>query len=96
MDISCIPKAKGFVYLAAVVDWFSRRVLAWRLSITLDIAFCVEAVEEATVKYGKTEIFNTPLSVIAAQCPAGQWIREANSHRWHLSRCSKMPISLSQ
>lgn len=59
MDITYVPMAKGFVYLAAVVDWFSRRVLSWRLSITLDTAFCIEAVEEAMAKYGKPEIFNT-------------------------------------
>lgn len=59
MDITYIPMAKGFVYLAAVVDWFSRRVLSWRLSITLDTAFCIEAVQEAMAKYGKPEIFNT-------------------------------------
>jgi putative transposase len=47
MDITYIPMARGFVYLAAVVDWFSRRVLAWRLSITLEVEFCLEAVEEA-------------------------------------------------
>ncbi len=51
--------ARGFVYLAAVVDWFSRRVLAWRLSITLEAAFCIEAVEEALTRYGCPEIFNT-------------------------------------
>lgn len=59
MDISYIPMARGFVYLAAVVDWFSRKVLAWKLSITLDTTFCLEAVEEALTKYGKPEIFNT-------------------------------------
>ena len=59
MDITYIPMAKGFVYLAAVVDWFSRRVLSWRLSITLDTAFYIEAVQEALAKYGKPEIFNT-------------------------------------
>lgn len=59
MDISYIPMARGFVYLAAVVDWFSRKVLAWKLSITLDTTFCIEAVEEALAKYGKPEIFNT-------------------------------------
>ena len=58
-DITYIPMARGFVYLAAVVDWFSRKVLAWRLSITLDAAFCIEAVEEAIARYGKPEIFNT-------------------------------------
>ena len=59
MDISYIPMARGFAYLAAVIDWFSRKVLAWKLSITLDTGFCIEAVEEALAKYGKPEIFNT-------------------------------------
>jgi putative transposase len=59
MDITYIPMARGFVYLAAVVDWFSRRVLAWRLSITMEVDFCLEAVEEALAKHGKPEIFNT-------------------------------------
>jgi putative transposase len=59
MDITYIPMARGFVYLAAVVDWFSRRVLAWRLSITMEAAFCVEALEEALAQFGKPEIFNT-------------------------------------
>ena len=59
MDITYIPMARGFAYLAAVIDWFSRKVLAWKLSITLDTGFCIEAVEEALTKYGKPEIFNT-------------------------------------
>ncbi len=59
MDITYIPMARGFVYLAAVVDWFSRRVLAWRLSITMEVGFCLEAVEEALAKHGRPEIFNT-------------------------------------
>ena len=59
MDITYIPMARGFVYLAAVVDWFSRRVLAWGLSITLEAAFCIEALEEALARYGRPEIFNT-------------------------------------
>jgi putative transposase len=59
MDITYISMARGFVYLAAVVDWFSRRVLAWRLSITLEAAFCIEALEEALARYGRPEIFNT-------------------------------------
>jgi putative transposase len=59
MDITYVPMARGFVYLAAVVDWFSRRVLAWRLSITLEAAFCIEALEEALARYGRPEIFNT-------------------------------------
>jgi putative transposase len=59
MDITYIPMARGFVYLAAVVDWFSRRVLSWRLSITMDVDFCLEAVEEALARYGRPKIFNT-------------------------------------
>jgi putative transposase len=59
MDITYIPMARGFVYLAAVIDWFSRRVLAWRLSITMDTSFCIEALEEALSQHGKPEIFNT-------------------------------------
>lgn len=59
MDITYIPMARGFVYLAAVVDWFTRRVLSWRLSITLEMDFCIEAVEEALARHGKPEIFNT-------------------------------------
>jgi putative transposase len=59
MDITYIPMARGFVYLAVALDWFSRRVLAWRVSITLEAAFCVETLEEALAKHGKPEIFNT-------------------------------------
>ena len=59
MDITYIPMARGFVYLAAVMDWFSRKVLAWRLSITMDRVFCIEALEEALARYGKPRIFNT-------------------------------------
>ena len=59
MDITYVPMAHGFVYLAAVLDWATRRVLSWRVSITLDSAFCVAAVEEAIAKYGRPEIFNT-------------------------------------
>jgi putative transposase len=58
-DISYIPMAHGFVYLVAVIDWFSRRVLAWKLSITMDTSFCIEALDEALSKHGKPEIFNT-------------------------------------
>jgi putative transposase len=59
MDITYVPMARGFVYLAAVIDWCSRRVLAWRLSITMEAAFCVEALEEALARHGRPEIFNT-------------------------------------
>ena len=59
MDITYIPMARGFVYLAAVVDWFSRRVLAWKLSITMEASFCIETLEEALSRNEKPEIFNT-------------------------------------
>lgn len=58
-DITYIPMRKGFVYLVAIMDWHSRRVLSWRLSNTLDTRFCVAALNEALVKYGTPEIFNT-------------------------------------
>jgi putative transposase len=59
MDITYIPMARGFVYLAAVLDWATRRVLSWRLSITMEAAFCVETLEDALARHGKPDIFNT-------------------------------------
>ena len=59
MDIAYIPMARGFVCLVAVVDWFSGKVLAWRLSVTLSADFCVEALEEALARHGPPEIFNS-------------------------------------
>ena len=58
MDITYIPMARGFLYLVAIIDWYSRYVLSWRLSNTLGAGFCVEALEEA-LKKGKPEIFNS-------------------------------------
>lgn len=58
-DITYLPMAKGFVYLVAIMDWHSRKVLSWRLSNTMDTAFCVEALEEAIARYGAPDIFNT-------------------------------------
>ena len=58
-DITYIPMARGFVYLSAVMDWFSRRVLSWRVSITMEVDFCLDAVEEALAWHGRPEIFNT-------------------------------------
>ena len=58
-DITYIPMAHGFAYLVAIIDWFSRRVLAWRLSNTLDTVFCLEALDEALRRWGTPEIFNT-------------------------------------
>ena len=53
-----IGRVRGFVYLAAVIDWFTRRVLAWRVSITMEVDFCIEAVEEAMARHGKPDVFN--------------------------------------
>jgi putative transposase len=59
MDITYLPMARGFVYLTVVMDWYSRRVLSHRISITMDTSFCLDALEEAVAKYGKPEIMNT-------------------------------------
>ena len=59
MDITYIPMERGFVYLAVVLDWATRRVLSWRLSITMEAAFCVETLEDVLARHGKPEIFNT-------------------------------------
>ena len=59
MDVTYLPMAKGFVYLVAVVDWYTRRVLAWRLSITMDVQFCLDAVDDAIARYGRPVIMNT-------------------------------------
>ena len=84
MDITYIPMAQGFVYLAAVVDQFSRKVLAWKLSITLETEFCLEAVEEALARYGKPEIFNTDQgSQFTSIAFTGLLLKnEINQHGW--------------
>jgi putative transposase len=58
-DITYLPMAKGFCYLVAIMDWASRRVLSWRLSNTMDVSFCLDALEEALAAYGPPEVFNT-------------------------------------
>ena len=58
-DITYLPIGRGFLYLVAIIDWASRAVLAWRLSNTMDVSFCVAALEEALAKYGRPETFNT-------------------------------------
>lgn len=63
MDITYIPMARGFVYLAVVMDWATRKALSWRISISLDTSFCVAAVEEAIARYGRPDIFNTDQGV---------------------------------
>ncbi|MEY9397888.1 hypothetical protein ABIF66_008704 [Bradyrhizobium japonicum] len=81
MDITYIPMRRGFVYLAAVVDVFSRRVLAHRVSITMEAAFCVEAVQEALAKHGRPEIFNTDQGsqFTSLESPMCCWTRRSPS-----------------
>ncbi|MFS1984544.1 IS3 family transposase [Vibrio breoganii] len=59
IDITYVPMAKGFLYLVAIIDWYSRKVLSWRLSNTMDTSFCIEALEEALKHYGPPDIFNS-------------------------------------
>ncbi|MGR5308312.1 IS3 family transposase [Vibrio mediterranei] len=59
IDITYIPMAKGFLYLVAIIDWYSRKVLSWRLSNTMDTSFCIEALEDALKHYGPPDIFNS-------------------------------------
>jgi putative transposase len=59
VDVTYIPMAKGFLYLVAIIDWYSRKVLTWELSNTMDTGFCLEALEAALATYGKPEIFNS-------------------------------------
>ncbi len=58
-DITYIPLSRGFMYLVAIMDWYSRKVLSWRVSNTLDTDFCVDALEDAIHRYGHPDIFNT-------------------------------------
>jgi putative transposase len=82
-DITYLPVGRGFLYLVAVMDWSSRAVLAWRLSNTMDVSFCVSALEEALARFGTTEIFNT---IKVARSPApplpARWLRPESGSRW--------------
>ncbi len=86
MDITYIPMARGFVYLAAVVDWHSRRVLSSRVSITMTTDFCLEAVEEALAKHGKPAIFNTDQG---SQFTSGDFVGLMLAHRIEISMDGK-------
>ncbi len=70
-DITYIPMRRGFLYLVAIMDWYSRKVLSWRLSNSMDAEFCVEALKEAIARYGASEIFN---SGQGSQFTSGAWI----------------------
>ncbi len=81
-DVTYIPMAKGFVYLVAVMDWYSRKVLSWRVSNSMTAGFCVEALEEAIAKYGAPEIFNTDQG---SQFTASSFIQVLQKHHIQIS-----------
>ena len=85
-DITYIPMQRGWVYLVAVMDWFSRKVLAWRLSISMDTDFCVEALKEAMDRYGAPEIFNTDQGV---QFTSAAFIEQLENHGVQISMDGK-------
>src|ERR687883_315759 len=67
-DITYLPMRRGFLYLVAVMDWATRKVLAWRVSNTMEVEFCLEVLEEAMARYGRPEIFNTDSKYAQASC----------------------------
>jgi putative transposase len=81
-DVTYIPMARGFVYLVAVMDWYSRKVLSWRISNSMTADFCVEALEEAISRYGAPEIFNTDQG---SQFTASSFIQVLQKHRIRIS-----------
>jgi putative transposase len=93
MDITYIPMARGFVYLAVVLDWFSRRVLSWRVSITMEAAFCVETLEDALARHGKPDIFNTD-----HRCAHQKWRCDKHGRQGRLAgqRVRRTPVAQRQ
>jgi putative transposase len=85
-DITYVPMARGFVYLVAIIDWFTRKVLAWRLSNSMAADFCVEALEEAIATFGAPEIFNTDQG---AQFTCSQFISVLRAHDIRISMDGK-------
>lgn len=85
-DITYIPMAKGFLYLVAIMDWCSRKVLSWRLSNSLDSAFCVDALQEAIQRFGTPEIFNTDQG---CQFTSNDWTDELKAHKIQISMDGK-------
>ncbi len=85
-DVTFIPLAHGFVYLVAIMDWHTRRVLSWRVSTTQDTSFCLEALEEAVEKYGKPEIFNTDQG---SQFTSAAWVNRLDKEGIKISMDGK-------
>jgi putative transposase len=85
-DVTYIPMAHGFIYLMAIMDWFSRRVLSWRLSNTQDVEFCLEALQEATERFGAAIIFNTDQG---SQFTSEEWTKQLKNHDMRISMDGK-------
>jgi len=85
-DITYLPMARGHMYLVAVMDWYSRKVLSWRISNTMEEAFCIDALREAIAKYGKPLIFNTDQG---SQFTGENWIRVLKHHEINISMDGK-------
>src|SRR5258708_19274449 len=88
MDITYIPMARGFVYLAVVLDWAMRRVLSWRLWITMEAAFCVETLEDALARHGRPEIFQYRPGLAVHRCGLHRRARQQrhrDQHGWQRS-----------
>lgn len=85
-DVTYLPMAHGFLYLVAIMDWHSRKVLSWRLSTTQDTAFCIEALEEALERYGRPEIFNTDQG---SQFTSREWTDVLKAHGIRISMDGK-------
>lgn len=85
-DITYVPMQKGFLYLVAIIDWYSRFILSWRLSNTLSVDFCLDCLEEAFQKWGKPEIFNTDQG---SQFTCNQWINQLKDRQILISMDGK-------
>lgn len=85
-DMTYIPMRRGFLYLVAIMDWYSCKVLAWQLSNTLEAAFCVDALKEALAKHGKPEIFNTDQG---SQFTSADWLDVLSDAKVEISRDGK-------
>ncbi|EMA7641314.1 IS3 family transposase [Vibrio parahaemolyticus] len=86
IDITYIPMAKGFLYLVAIIDWYSRKVLSWRLSNTMDTSFCIEALEEALKHYGPPDIFNSDQG---SQFTSSEFTQKLTAHGVRISMDGK-------
>ena len=97
-DVTYIPMRKGFCYLTAVMEWASRRVLSWRLSNTLDAAFCIEALEEALARYDAPQIFNTDSEYVLTSVLAGHGVQISmdGRGRWPRQRLHRAALAVRQ